>query len=93
MHPIPIPGDTKDDPESDGDSSDIGEQAGRSADSESRHGYRAPPSKLMLAVLGVVAQFELEMMLERQWEGIAMAKSEARNKGRKPIAKDRGTTL
>jgi DNA invertase Pin-like site-specific DNA recombinase len=52
-----------------------------------------PTSKLMLAVLGVVAQFELEMMLERQWEGIAMAKSEARNKGRKPIAKDRGTTL
>jgi len=47
----------------------------------------------MLAVLGVVAQFELEMMLESQWEGIAMAKSEARNKGRKPIAKDRGTTL
>ena len=40
--------------------------------------------KLMLNVLGSVAQFEREMMLERQREGIAKAKSEGRYKGRKP---------
>ena len=42
--------------------------------------------KLMLNVLGSVAQFEREMMLERQREGIAKAKSEGRYKGRKPTA-------
>jgi DNA invertase Pin-like site-specific DNA recombinase len=40
--------------------------------------------KLMLNVLGSVAQFERETMLERQREGIAKAKSEGRYKGRKP---------
>ena len=42
--------------------------------------------KLMLNVLGSVAQFEREMMLERQREGIAKAKAEGRYKGRKPKA-------
>ncbi|WP_342071445.1 recombinase family protein [Yoonia algicola] len=42
--------------------------------------------KLMLNVLGSVAQFEREMMLERQREGIAKAKAEGRYKGRKPTA-------
>ena len=45
--------------------------------------------KLMLNVLGAVAQFEREMMLERQREGIAKARSEGRYKGRKPIADDK----
>ena len=43
--------------------------------------------KLMLNVLGAVAQFEREMMLERQREGIAKAKAEGKYKGRKPTAK------
>ncbi|MGC9448383.1 recombinase family protein [Cereibacter johrii] len=43
--------------------------------------------KLMLNVLGAVAQFEREMMLERQREGIAKAKLEGKYKGRKPTAK------
>ena len=43
--------------------------------------------KLMLNVLGAVAQFEREMMLERQREGIAKAKSEGKYKGRKPTAR------
>jgi DNA invertase Pin-like site-specific DNA recombinase len=47
-----------------------------------------PTGKLMLTVLGAVAQFEREMMLERQREGIAKAKLEGRYKGRKPIAED-----
>jgi DNA invertase Pin-like site-specific DNA recombinase len=40
--------------------------------------------KLMLNVLTSVAQFEREMMLERQREGIAKAKAEGKYKGRKP---------
>ena len=42
--------------------------------------------KLMLNVLGSVAQFERENMLERQREGIAKAKAEGKYKGRKPTA-------
>ncbi|MBM6582902.1 recombinase family protein [Microvirga sp. BT689] len=45
-----------------------------------------PTGKLMLNVLGGVAQFEREMMLERQREGIAKAKAEGAYKGRKPTA-------
>ncbi|CAE6869045.1 DNA-invertase hin [Paraburkholderia aspalathi] len=45
-----------------------------------------PTGKLMLTVLGGVAQFEREMMLERQREGVAKAKAAGRYKGRKPIA-------
>ncbi|GJD44216.1 DNA-invertase hin [Methylobacterium cerastii] len=46
-----------------------------------------PTGKLMLNVLGGVAQFEREMMLERQQEGIAKAKGEGAYKGRKPTAR------
>lgn len=42
-----------------------------------------PTGKLMLNVLGSVAQFEREIMLERQREGIAKAKSEGKYTGRK----------
>lgn len=48
-----------------------------------------PTGKLMLTVLGGVAQFEREMMLERQREGIAKGKNAARFRGRKPITQDR----
>lgn len=50
---------------------------------------QTPTGKLMLTMLGAVAQFEREMMLERQREGIAKAKSEGRYKGRKPIEAER----
>lgn len=46
-----------------------------------------PTGKLMLSVLGSVAAFEREIMLERQREGIAKAKAEGKYKGRKPTAK------
>ena len=46
-----------------------------------------PTGKLMLNMLGSVAQFEREMMLERQREGIAKAKGEGKYKGRKPTAR------
>lgn len=42
--------------------------------------------KLMLNLLGSVAQFEREMMLERQREGIAKAKREGKYRGRAPTA-------
>ena len=47
-----------------------------------------PTGKLMLTVLGEIAQFEREIMLERQKEGIAKAKAEGKYKGRKSIALD-----
>ncbi|WP_455171630.1 recombinase family protein [Azospirillum largimobile] len=46
-----------------------------------------PTGKLMLTVLGSVAEFEREIMLERQREGIAKAKNEGKYKGRKATAK------
>ncbi len=42
--------------------------------------------KLILNVMASVAQFEREMMLERQKEGIAKAKREGKYTGRKPTA-------
>lgn len=45
-----------------------------------------PTGKLMLTVLGGVAEFERSIMLERQREGIAKAKAEGKYKGRKPTA-------
>jgi DNA invertase Pin-like site-specific DNA recombinase len=41
-----------------------------------------PTGQLMLNVLGAVAQFERELMLERQREGIAKARAEGKYKGR-----------
>ena len=46
-----------------------------------------PTGKLMLTMLGAVAEFERTLMLERQREGIAKAKAEGRYKGRKPTAR------
>jgi len=50
---------------------------------------QTPTGKLMLTVLGGIAQFEREIMLERQREGVAKAKAAGKYKGRKPIAEDR----
>jgi DNA invertase Pin-like site-specific DNA recombinase len=46
-----------------------------------------PTGALVLNLLGAVAEFERAMMLERQRDGIAKAKSEGRYKGRKPTAR------
>ena len=48
---------------------------------------QSPSGKLMLTMFAAMAQFEREMMLERQREGIAKAKREGKYKGRKPTAK------
>ena len=46
-----------------------------------------PTGRLMLNMLGSIAQFEREMMLERQKEGIESAKAKGRYAGRKPTAR------
>ena len=53
----------------------------------------SPTGKLVLGVLGSVAQFEREIMLERQREGIAKAKAEGKYKGRKPTALAKSETV
>lgn len=47
-------------------------------------GEDSPMSNLLLSMLGAVAEFERSIILERQREGIAIAKSEGKYKGRKP---------
>ena len=42
---------------------------------------------MLLTMLGAIAEFERSMMLERQREGIAKAKSEGKYKGRVPTAR------
>jgi DNA invertase Pin-like site-specific DNA recombinase len=46
-----------------------------------------PTGKLMLNLLGSIAEFERELMLERQREGIAKAKAEGKYQGRQPTAR------
>ena len=49
--------------------------------------------KLVMQVLGAVSEFEREIMLERQREGIAKAKAEGKYKGRKPTAREKSTEV
>ena len=44
-----------------------------------------PTGKFMLTVFGAVAELEREYILQRQQEGIAIAKAEGTYRGRKPI--------
>jgi DNA invertase Pin-like site-specific DNA recombinase len=48
---------------------------------------KSATGKLILTIFAGFAQFEREMMLERQKEGIAKAKAEKRYPGRKPTAR------
>lgn len=47
----------------------------------------SPQGKLILTIFVVLSQFERECTLQRQAEGIAIAKAEGKYKGRKPISK------
>lgn len=49
--------------------------------------------KLMLGILGSIAEFEREIMLERQREGIAKAKAEGKYKGRAPTAQRKADSV
>lgn len=44
-------------------------------------------NKLLLAIIGSIAEFERELILERQKEGIAQAKLRGVYKGRKPVSR------
>lgn len=47
-----------------------------------------PHGKLMLTIIAAINEFERENMLERQREGIAIAKAEGKYQGRKPMTLD-----
>ena len=47
-----------------------------------------PHGRFMLTVFGALAELERESILERQREGIEIAKAEGKYKGRKPVAVD-----
>ena len=47
-------------------------------------GEDSPMSNLLLSVMGAFAQFERELILERQREGIVIARREGKYRGRKP---------
>lgn len=49
---------------------------------------KTPTGKFMLVVFGAIAQLEREYMLDRQREGIEIARQNGKYKGRKPIAID-----
>jgi DNA invertase Pin-like site-specific DNA recombinase len=53
-------------------------------------GDDSPMNTLMLQLLGAVGQFERGLILERQREGIAIAKTKGVYKGRKPSLDDAG---
>ena len=49
--------------------------------------------KLMLTLLGGIAEFERDLMLERQREGIAKAKADGKYKGRAPTAQRKAADI
>lgn len=51
-------------------------------------GEDSPMAQLLLSIMGAVADFERSLILERQREGIAIAKSKGIYKGRKPSLQD-----
>ena len=53
----------------------------------------SPTARLMLTLLGGIAEFERELMLERQREGIAKAKAEKKYKGRAPTAREKADEI
>ncbi|MCA9201197.1 MAG: recombinase family protein, partial [Planctomycetales bacterium] len=52
-----------------------------------------PTGKLMVNLLGSIAEFERELMLERQREGIARAKAEGKYRGRAPTARRQASEI
>ena len=53
----------------------------------------SPSGKFMLTVFGAVAQLERDYILQRQKEGIAIAKQQGKYKGRKRIENDSFPTI
>ncbi len=55
--------------------------------------FATPTGKLMLSMLGAIAQFERELMLERQREGIAKAQADGKYKGGVPTVERRAAEI
>lgn len=53
----------------------------------------SPTGRLLMNLVGSIAQFEREIMLARQREGIAKAKAEHRFKGRAPTARRKSSNV
>lgn len=51
-------------------------------------GEESPVATLTLQIMGAVAEFERQLIRERQREGIALAKKRGAYRGRKPISED-----
>jgi DNA invertase Pin-like site-specific DNA recombinase len=52
-----------------------------------------PTGRLMFNMLGAIAQFERELMLERQREGVAKAKAEGKYRGRALTARAKASEV
>ena len=53
----------------------------------------SPTGRLLMNLVGSIAQFEREIMLARQREGIAKAKAEKRFTGRQPTARRKASSV
>jgi DNA invertase Pin-like site-specific DNA recombinase len=53
----------------------------------------SPYGELILTIIGAIAQFEREIMLARQREGIAAAKAEGKYKGRTPTVRNQSAEI
>lgn len=51
-------------------------------------GEKSALLKLLMAIIGAVAEFERSLILERQREGFALAKARGAYKGRKPVSEE-----
>lgn len=53
----------------------------------------SPTGRLMVTLIGAIATFERQLLLERQAEGISLAKQKGKYKGRKPTARAKQTDI
>lgn len=54
---------------------------------------KSPSGRMLLTVFAAMAQFEREVMLQRQREGILAAKVSGKYKGRSPTARQKGSDV
>ncbi|MBE7184514.1 MAG: recombinase family protein [Methylobacterium mesophilicum] len=54
---------------------------------------KSPAGRMMLTMFGAMAQFEREIMLQRQREGIAAARAKGKYKGRAPTARAKASEV
>lgn len=52
-----------------------------------------PTGRLIFSMIGAIAEFERQIMLERQREGIQKARAEGKYKGRAPTARAKATEI